>query len=171
MGEMNIIGNVFSLVACIIMVSIGFVKKKEHVVVGLCFQLGFLGVSNFILGAYSGLIGNILGIIRNIVLPKVKKALFWKISFIVVQLVITLLTCDCTVWISWIPFTYAVALTCVLDTKNVNLFKATILVVQGLFFFFDLYYMNVGSMIADLLTVFSNGISIFMSLRKAKQPV
>ena len=164
-----VIANIFSTIACIIMVSLGFVKKKEHVVLGLDFQLGFLGVSNFILGAYSGLIGNVLGIIRNEVLPRVKKPLLWKVAFIVVQLVVTVTLCDISIWVNWIPFIYAVALTCVLDTKNVNIFKGTILVVQGLFFFFDLHYMNVGSMVADLLTVFTNGFSIFMALKKAKQ--
>ena len=65
---------------------------------------------------------------------------------------------------------YAVILTCVLDSKSVVVFKLAIAVAQALFFFFDLYYVNYGSMAADLLTVFTNVTSvIFFDLKAAKK--
>ena len=167
MDTIFIVANVFSTIACIVMVAIGFLKKKEQVVLGQCFQLGFLGISNFMLGAVAGGIGNALGVIRNLVLPKVSKPLFWKIGFIVVQLVLTLLTWDYVTWVAWIPFLYAVILTSVLDTKSVTVFKVAIIIAQALFCLYDGHYMNIGGMAANILTIASNSISIFLEHRKA----
>ena len=170
-----LIANLFSTAACIVMVVLGFVRKKENLVNGQAIQLGLLAVSNTLLQAYSGTIGNVIGVIRCFILPKAKKPIFWKVGFILVQFVITLLmmifvTKDYATWQCWIPFTYAVILTCVLDSKSVVVFKLAIAVAQALFFFFDLYYVNYGSMAADLLTVFTNVTSvIFFDLKAAKQ--
>ena len=168
-----LIANLFSTAACIVMVVLGFVRKKENLVKGQAIQLGLLAVSNTLLQAFSGTIGNVIGVIRCFILPKAKKPLNWKIGFIAVQFVITLLmmvfvTKDYAVWQCWIPFTYAVILTCVLDSKSVVVFK--IAIAQALFFFFDLYYVNYGSMAADLLTVFTNVTSVlFYDLKAAKK--
>ena len=85
-----LIANLFSTAACIVMVVLGFVRKKENLVKGQAIQLGLLAVSNTLLQAYSGTIGNIIGVIRCYILPKAQKPLFWKIGFIAVQFVITL---------------------------------------------------------------------------------
>ena len=169
-----LIANLFSTAACIVMVVLGFVRKKENLVTGQAIQLGLLAVSNTLLQAYSGTIGNVIGVVRCFILPKAKKPIYWKFSFITVQFAITLLmmifvTKDWATWQCWIPFTYAVILTCVLDCKSVVVFKVAIAIAQA-FFFFDLYYVNYGSMAADLLTVFTNVTSvIFFDLKAAKK--
>ena len=176
-ADMDIIillANLFSTAACIVMVTLGFVRKKENLINGQAIQLGLLAVSNTLLGAFSGTIGNVIGVVRCLILPKAKKTINWKIGFILVQLVATVLmmvfvTKDYAIWQCWIPFVYAVILTCVLDCKSVVVFKIAIAIAQALFFFFDLYYVNYGSMAADLLTVFTNVTSvIFYDLKAAK---
>ena len=174
MDVVILIANLFSTAACIVMVVLGFVRKKENLVTGQAIQLGLLAVSNTLLQAYSGTIGNVIGVVRCLILPRAKKVISWKIGFILVQLAATLLmmifvTKDYTIWQCWIPFVYAVILTCVLDCKSVVVFKLAIAVAQALFFFFDLYYVNYGSMAADLLTVFTNVTSVlFFDLKAAK---
>ena len=169
-----LIANLFSTAACIVMVVLGFVRKKENLVNGQAIQLGLLAVSNTLLGAFSGTIGNVIGVVRCVILPKVKKAIYWKVGFILVQFVITLLmmvfvTEDYAIWQCWIPFVYAIILTCVLDCKSVVVFKLAIAVAQALFFLFDLYYVNYGSMAADLLTVTTNVASVLCyDLKAAK---
>ena len=169
-----LIANLFSTAACIVMVVLGFVRKKENLVNGQAIQLGLLAVSNTLLQAFSGTIGNVIGVVRCLVLPKAKKPIVWKIGFILVQFLATLLmmvfvTKDYAIWQCWIPFVYAVILTCVLDCKSVVVFKIAIAIAQALFFFFDLYYVNYGSMAADLLTVFTNVTSVlFFDLKAAK---
>ena len=114
-------------------------EEEQNLVKGQAIQLGLLAVSNTLLQAYSGTIGNVIGVVRCFILPKTQKPLFWKISFIAVQFVITLammifVTKDWAIWQCWIPFTYAVILTCVLDSKSVVVFKIAIAIAQALFF-------------------------------------
>ena len=175
MDVIILIANMFSTAACIVMVTLGFVRKKENLVKGQAIQLGLLAVSNTMLQAYSGTIGNVIGVVRCFILPKANKPIYWKVGFIVAQFLITLLMMifvskDYAIWQCWIPFSYAIILTCVLDCKSVVVFKLAIAVAQALFFFFDLYHGNYGSMAADLLTVFTNVTSvIFFDLKAAKK--
>ena len=46
-----LIANLFSTAACIVMVVLGFVRKKENLVKGQAIQLGLLAVSNTLLQA------------------------------------------------------------------------------------------------------------------------
>ena len=179
--DITILGHVCSAIACVIMVAIGFLKKKDQIVLGQCFQLGFLGAGNFILGAVSGGIGNTLGVIRNLILPKSNKPLMWKVIFIVVQIALSLVFYKSTIeaadparldalkLIYWIPVLYTIILTCVLDTKNVNVFRVAIIIAQAMFCFFDGFYGNWFAFLANILTVLSNGYSIFADARAAKK--
>ncbi|MBQ9148672.1 MAG: YgjV family protein [Oscillospiraceae bacterium] len=179
--DITILGHIFSGIACIIMVAIGFLKKKEQVVLGQCFQLGFLGAGNLVFGAYSGSIGNFLGVIRNLILPKSKKPLVWKIVFIAVQLALSLAFYKSTIadadpatvaglkLIYWIPLLYTIVLTAVLDTKNVNVFRVAIMIAQSIFCFFDGFYGNWFAFAANILTVLTNGYSIIADARAAKK--
>ena len=173
--------NACSAIACIIMVAIGFLKKKDQIVIGQCFQLGFLGIGNFLFGAVSGGIGNTLGVIRNLILPKSKKPMMWKVIFIVVQIALSLVFYKSTIeaadparlgalkLIYWIPVLYTIILTCVLDTKNVNVFRVAIIIAQSMFCFFDGFYGNWFAFLANILTVLSNGYSIFADAKAAKK--
>ena len=181
--ELDIIffANICSAIACIIMVAIGFLKKKEQIVIGQCFQLGFLGAGNFLFGAISGAIGNFLGVIRNLILPKSNKPMVWKIVFIAIQIVLSVAFFGSTVEgytgdnvaalkiIYWIPVLYTIILTAVLDTKNVNVFRVAIIIAQSMFCFFDGFYGNWFAFLANILTVLSNGYSIFADARAAKK--
>ena len=180
--DITFFANLCSAIACIIMVAIGFLKKKEHIVIGQCFQLGFLGAGNFMFGAVSGGIGNALGVVRNLILPKSKKPLVWKIVFIVIQIVLSVCFFNSTIngydgpnsvgalkLIYWIPVLYTIILTAVLDTKNVNVFRVAIMIAQAMFCFFDGFYHNWFAFLANILTVLSNGYSIFADARAAKK--
>ena len=181
MDPIIIIANVCSAIACIIMVAIGFLKKKEQIVIGQCFQLGFLGAGNFLFGAISGAIGNFLGVVRNLILPKSKKPMMWKIIFIVIQIVLSVVFYKGTIEgytgdnvamlkvIYWIPVLYTIILTAVLDTKNVNVFRVAIIIAQSMFCFFDGFYGNWFAFLANILTVLSNGYSIFADAKAAKK--
>ena len=59
---MNIllIGNAVSMVGCFIMVAIGFLKKKSHILIAQSVQCAFMGAGNLILGGVSGFIANVV---------------------------------------------------------------------------------------------------------------
>lgn len=157
-------------------------KKEEQIVIGQCLQLGFLGAGNFMFGAVSGGIGNTLGVIRNLILPESKKLMVWKVIFIVIQIILSLFFYSSTIngyddpnnvvflkLIYWIPVLYTIILTAVLVTKNVNVFRVAIIIAQSMFCFFDGFYGNWFAFLANILTVLSNGYSIFADARAAKK--
>lgn len=179
--NIRILGHICSAIACGIMIGIGFVKKKDQLVIGQCFQLIFFGAGNFILGATAGGISNALAIFRNLILTRTKKATAWKIFFILAQLALTLLFWEDTgrlftdpgsflslKWIDWIPLFYAIMLTLVMDCKRVNALRIVIIVGQSSFFLFDGYYGNYFAIIANVLTIMTNSYSIIADARAAK---
>lgn len=179
--DIRILGHICSAIACGIMISIGFAKKKKTLVVGQCFQLIFFGGGNFLLGATSGGISNSLAIVRNVILTNTKKASLWKVIFILAQFALTLLFWEDTVklftdpasfmtlkWIDWIPLVYAIMLTMVMDCKRVNALRIVIILGQSMFCLFDGYYRNYFAIIANVLTVATNSYSIITDARKAK---
>ena len=179
--DIRILGHICSAIACGIMIGIGFLKKKEQVVIGQCFQLIFFGGGNFILGATSGGISNALAIVRNLVLTRTAKAARWKVIFILAQLALTLMFWEDTKtlftdpasfmtlkWIDWIPLVYAIMLTMVMDCKRVNALRIVIILGQSMFCLFDGYYRNYFAIIANVLTVITNSYSIAADARAAK---
>ena len=62
-----LIGNAISMIGCLIMVGIGFLKKKTHILIAQSVQCLFMGAGNLILGGVSGFICNIVTIVRNLV--------------------------------------------------------------------------------------------------------
>jgi 16S rRNA (cytosine1402-N4)-methyltransferase len=60
-----LIGNAISMIGCLIMVGIGFLKKKNHILIAQSVQCLFIGSGNLILGGISGFICNMVTIIRN----------------------------------------------------------------------------------------------------------
>lgn len=89
---MFLLDNLAALVGCVIMVAIGFIKKKERIVLAQCLQFGFLGLGNLLLGATAGFISGIVSVTRNLVFYKVKGTTGLKLIFIAAQIVLTLLT-------------------------------------------------------------------------------
>ena len=85
-----LLGNFISLLGCFLMVVIGFLRKKSHILTAQCFQFGLLGLANLILGAASGFISGVVGITRNLVFSKVKSTLWLKIFFIALQVLLSL---------------------------------------------------------------------------------
>ena len=61
-----IIANIVALIASIIMVSIGLIKKKKRIIYYQTIQIGLFVVSNILLGAATGIIINSISCVRNI---------------------------------------------------------------------------------------------------------
>ena len=163
---MLLLGNIAAFIGCIIMVAIGFVKKKEHILTAQCVQFTFMGLGNLALGATAGVISNAVSIVRNLVFARVKNTTFLKVAFIAVQAVLTLVTGG-TALIEWLPVTAVVVYTWCLDLKSDVAFKGMIIGCQILWTVYDLYYRNYVAFTFDILTVISTVIGIFR-IQKAK---
>ena len=176
---MLFLGNGVSMVGCVLMVAIGFVRQKDRVIRLQCFQFGFLALGNLILGAFSGFISGAVSILRNLLFPVIGGGVKWKLLFIAAQVILTLIAG----WagpISLLPLMAGILFTWFLDTKSDIQLKWVIIIAQILWAVYDFYYRNFVAFSFDLLTILSNFLGIIMlsreedplknSFRKAKNP-
>ncbi len=164
---MLLLGNIAAFIGCVIMVAIGLIKKKEHILTAQCFQFAFMGLGNLALGATAGFISNLVSIVRNLVFTRIRPTFALKIGFIAVQALLTLLIGG-TALIEWLPVIAVVVYTWFLDIKNAVAFKLMIIGTQLLWTVYDLYYQNYVAFTFDLLTMVSTVIGI-IRIKKEKR--
>ena len=111
---MLLLGNAIVLAGCVLMVAIGFLKKKEHILGAQCVQFALQGAGNLVLGAMSAVISNGVSIARNLVLMKTENKTWIKVTFILVQAVLTLFFSSREL-IEWLPVIAVVVYTWFLD--------------------------------------------------------
>lgn len=159
------IGNAVSMIGCLIMVLIGLLKQKSHILIAQSVQCLFMGAGNLILGGVSGFICNIVTIIRNLVFLKFRNTAALKIFFILLQLILSLgsLTDG---FISWLPLIAAALFTWCMDTRSAAKLKICILCTQIMWLIYDLYYRNFVASAFDVMTFISNVIGLYMVCRK-----
>ena len=165
--NMMVIGNLVSLAGCLLMVAVGFIRKKSHILAAQCVQFGFMGFGNLLLGGTSGFISNMVGIARNLVFAKFRTTTALKIFFILLQLLLSLSSLGDGL-ISGLPIIAAAIFTWSLDTKSEAKLKVVIITTQVLWLIYDLYYRNYVATTFDVLTMGSNIIGFFM-VRKSRQ--
>lgn len=159
-----IIGNLISLTGCLLMVGVGFIRKKDRILAVQCLQFGIMGLGNLVLGAASGFISNMVGILRNLAFAKWKTTLPLKLGFSAAQAVLSIGALQ-NGMIEWLPILAAALFTWFLDTKSEAKLKIVIIVTQILWLIYDLYYLNYVATTFDVLTILSNLIGIRMVLK------
>ena len=162
-----LIGNAVSMIGCLIMVLIGFLKKNHQVLIAQSIQCLFMGAGNLILGGISGFISNVVTIFRNLVFLKLKNTVFLKVFFILLQLVLSWSSLTAG-FISWLPLIAAALFTWCMDTKNAVKLKKVILCTQVMWLAYDLYFRNYVASAFDVMTMVSNVIGLYMVCKKNK---
>lgn len=160
-----LIGNAISMAGCLIMVGIGLLKRKNHILIAQSVQCLFMGVGNLMLGGVSGFISNIVTIIRNLVFVKFRNTTFLKVLFILLQFVLSLGILRAG-FISWLPLISAAIFTWCMDTRSAAKLKVCILCTQVLWLVYDLYFRNFVASAFDVMTMVSNIIGLYMVCRK-----
>ena len=160
-----LIGNLISGIGCLIMVGIGLLRKKSHILIAQCVQCGFMGLGNLVLGGVSGFICNMVTIVRNLVFVKNPITTRLKISFILLQLVLSIGSLSAG-FIGWLPLIAAAVFTWYLDTQSAVKLKLVILFTQVLWLIYDLYYRNYIASAFDVMTMCSNLIGLYLILKK-----
>ena len=156
-----LIGNAVSMIGCLVMVAIGFLKKKNHILIAQCVQCSFMGFGNLILGGVSGFVANIVTIARNLVFVKHPVTTRLKLLFIGAQLLLSLGSMSLNV-ITWLPLLSASLFTWYLDTNSAAKLKVVILCTHVMWLVYDLYYRNFVAAAFDVMTMCSNLIGFFM---------
>ena len=162
-----LIGNAVSMIGCLIMVLIGFLKRNNHILMAQCAQCLFMGAGNLILGGVSGFISNVVTIFRNLVFLKLKNTVFLKVFFILLQLVLSWSSLTAG-FISWLPLIAAALFTWCMDTKSPAKLKICILCTQVMWLTYDLYFRNYVASAFDVMTMVSNVIGLYMVCKKNK---
>lgn len=159
-----IFGNVVSFAGCVLMILIGFIRKKDRILLAQCGQFGLQAVSNLVLGSIPGVISCVLGVARILVFTRVRVTVWLKLGFLALQAALTLLW-GASTFVEWIPFLAMVLYTWYLDTDNAVLFKLVNIFGLFLFAIHDLHYLNYVAFAFDLMTIVSTLIGIRMILR------
>ena len=156
-----LIGNLISGIGCLIMVAIGLLKKKSHILIAQSFQCAFMGFGNLILGGVNGFIANVVSIVRNLVFVKCKSTVTLKLIFIAVQLLLSLGSMG-DGWVAWLPILATALFTWFLDTRHTSTLKIVIITTQIMWLIYDIYYRNFVAVTFDVMTMISNLIGFFM---------
>lgn len=163
---MLLLGNILSFAGCLLMVAVGFIKKKERVLLIQCVQFALMGSGHFCLGAGSGVVANIVSILRNLIFVRYKGTNWLKYVFVALQFVLTMFT-GLGEPISWIPLIAVVVYTWFLDSCGPISFKALNIGCQVLWCIYDLYFMNFAAFTFDILSIISN-IGGIILIRKSR---
>jgi len=165
----TIAGNVISFFGCLMMVAIGFIKRKEQVLAAQCGQFGLQAVANLLLGSVSGCVSGLVGIVRIVVFTRVRKVTGWlKLGFIVLHAALTFVFGAHTL-VQWLPMLAMVAYTWYLDTEDALLFKVVNLLGVCMWLVHDVHYINYSAMVFDVLTIISTTTGAVLLLRDRKK--
>ena len=161
-----LLGNIVALIGAAIMVSTGFLKTKKQIFTVQCFQYGVLSASNAILGAFTGITANIIGIARNLFCMKKEFTTPWKIAFIAAQLAL-LFAFNSDGWLGLLPAAATCAYTWFLDLKDEVQLKIVLILTVLCWAVYDFVFKNYVTFAFDLGAVVSNAIGI-VTLRRAQ---
>lgn len=159
-------GNLLSMVGCSLMVAIGFVRKKERILWLQCIQFSILAAANVVLGAFTGAVSGIVGIVRNLVFTRVDSSVPWKVFFLVIQAAMALRANPQGI-LDWLPILSGSLFTWFIDLKSEVGFKTMIIAAQAMWLVYDLCYSNFVSAAFDVFTMLSNFIGILMIRKKS----
>ena len=161
-----LLGNALSFVGCVLMVAIGFVRKKERILGLQCVQFSILAAANVVLGAFTGAVSGVVGIVRNLVFTRVRTSTGWKVFFLVIQAALALQTSPRGL-LDWLPILSGSLFTWFIDLKSETAFKIMIIAAQSMWLVYDLCYSNFVRAAFDVFTMLSNLIGILMIRKKS----
>lgn len=162
-----IIGNIIALLASLLMVYSGLLRKKEKFIYIQTIQILLFVISNLVLGGITGAITNAFACIRNILFYKNKLKNKEKIILVLITLVFSLFFNNLGLW-GLLPLISTVAYTLLIDLKDVVKFKILVILTVILWFIYDIYIKSYTSAIFDFMTIVTNTIAIY-KLHSLKQ--
>lgn len=155
-----VIGNIIALIASILMVYSGFVKKKKKILYIQTIQIGLSVISNIVLGGITGAIINTLSCVRNILCYKNKLGLKEKIIITILAIVLSLLFNNIG-FIGLLPLISTIAYIWLMDIKDVVKLKFLIIFTMTMWSIYDLTIKSYTSSAFDFANIIANCISIF----------
>ena len=165
-----LIGNIIALIGALFMVAIGLVKNKRNILIMQNIQFFIMGIGNLILGGVSGFVANIVSIIRNFFCLKKELTVFWKVFFVIVQIVVSayFMSIRGFKFQELLPILGTVLYTWKLDEKDMVKLKIVLIICQIMWLTYDISLRNVSGAVFDVLTIVTNALGI-IRIRKDVQ--
>ena len=165
---MILLGNIVSLIGSLVLVLIGLIKRKEHVLIAQCFQFGIMSVSNLILGGITGALLNFVSMVRNLIGYKFGITTPIKIVVIVIQVALSLMMNNLGL-IGLLPVISVSVFTWFIDMKSDLGMKLLLLVTTFPWIIYDFTTKNYVSVLFDLAFVCTNCIGIYRIKRGSQE--
>ena len=154
-----LIGNIIAFISAMIMVGIGFIKKKKSILVAQTFQMLTAALSDLVLKSTAGMISNIIGCVRNILCYKNKFGIFQKIVVGILAATFTLYFNNIG-WIGLLPLMSTIIYIIFMNTEDVIKFKILLIVTIIPWIIHDIYINSFVYAFFDIGSVITNFISI-----------
>lgn len=162
-----IIGNIIGLIAAIIMMLSGLIKSKKKILIWQTTQIGITVISNIILGGITGIIVNLLSVIRNILCYKDKLNITAKIIISSLATIISIRFNNLGI-AGYLPVISTVTYIWLMDVKDVKKFKLLICFTMVMWLGYDLAIKGYTMALFDFLTIVSNVSTIIYKVYKEK---
>ena len=163
-----IIANIIDLVAAIVQVGSGAIKKKSKILIVQTVQLLMQAVSMLLLGGVTGAVSNVLSCFRNFLCYKDKLNIVWKIILIVASIGFTIALND-QGFLGIIPAAVCTVYIIFMDVKDPVKFK---LLVTLSFVPWAVYHFILKSYtgaIFDAATVVTNTVTLIKMVKENKE--
>ena len=160
-----IIGNIIALIASILMVYSGIIKKKEKIVYIQTVQIMMSVLSNVVLGGKTGAIINALNCLRNILYSKNKLHKKERIIIIILAIILSLSFNNLGL-IGILPLISTIAYTMLMNIKDIRKFKLLNIFTMTMWLIYDISIKSYTAAIFDFLNIIANFIAIYQISRK-----
>ena len=160
-----VIANIIALMASCLMIVVGILRNKKHILITQTVQILFLMISNIILGGRRIIKKNGFCCVRNILCYKGKLNLSAKVIFTIVTILVPFLTQN-MIWIDTLPIICAVSY-----VWGINILKFKLLTAGTSigWLIYDFYYMSYTSAIFETGCVITSMISYFQIRTKQRK--
>ena len=163
-----LVGRIFSLLACILMVAIGYMKRKKMMLWSQNLQFILFSISYACLGGVAAVIANIISLIRNLIALKWQITLPLQIAFITFQGVFTFLTTQ-NRWIDWLPFLAASSITASLSSHKDIIIKLGMIGSIICYGSYDFFLQNWIVFAFDCFSMVTSLIGVYRILTEKKE--
>lgn len=162
-----LLGNIIAFVSDCLLIVLGFIKKRDKILILQCVQIGIMGGANFAVGGITGVVSNAVAIIRNIFCLKRDLTLVSGFVFTAAQALLTVLLNNKGL-LGWLPFLSNLIYNLMINTKNEVRLKLAIILSILCWVVYDFALQNYVSFCFNILSIGSNIGGILM-LKKAQK--
>ena len=164
---MVILGNAISLVASIIMVYSGILKKKKQILLCQCIEYILFTITNIVLGGIPGAIINFFAMIGVLLGYKNKLNIVSK-TVLGILTRILIIKFNNLGLLGYLPLIAMIIYLCVIDIKNVFTYKTFLIIIMLFWVVYDYSIKSYVSLVFNILTIITTIISM-IQIKKSKK--